>query len=139
MGGLNFSMKLASSLIRMHDANSSNTLDFGEFSALHTYLQSLQQTFATCDRGRSGKLNLSEVQDALRRLGFDLDMAPDGAFYKLVQSFDFNQEGTVVLDSFIALCIQVRNAQKVFNLFDAQRTGRVTLDFNQFIWSIAQL
>ena len=38
-----------------------------------------------------------------------------------------------------SLRIQLRNAQKMFNLFDAQRTGRVTLDFNQFVWSIAQL
>jgi Ca2+-binding EF-hand superfamily protein len=139
LGGLNFSMKLASSLIRMHDVNGSNTLDFHEFVALHTYLQTLQQTFATCDRDRSGKLNLQQVQDALRRLGFDLDMQPEGAFYKLVQSYDFHQESAIVLDSFIAMCIQLRNAQRVFNLFDAQRTGRITLDFNQFVWSAAQL
>lgn len=139
MGNLNFSLKLVSSLIRMHDVNSSNTLDFTEFISVQQYLQSLQQTFVTCDRSRTGKLNLQEVQDALRRLGFDLDVQPEGAFYKLVLSFDFTQEGSIALDSFIAMCIQLRNAQKVFNLFDPQRTGRVQLDFNQFVWSIAQL
>lgn len=139
MGNLNFSLKLVSSLIRMHDANANNNLDFQEFCSMQAYLQSLQQTFITCDRSRTGKLNLQEVQDALRRLGFDLDLQPEGAFYKTCLSFDFNQEGRIALDSFIAMCIQLRNAQKMFNLFDAQRTGRVTLDFNQFVWSIAQL
>ena len=79
------------------------------------------------------------VDAGLTSLGYQLDRQPGGSFYTLCQSYDFDRKGVIALDSFIAMCIQLRNAQKVFNLFDPQRTGRVQLDFNQFVWSIAQL
>ena len=138
MGGLNFSMRLTASLVRMHDVNNSMSLDFHEFCAMQNYLTKLQQTFSQTAMGAT-QLNLQQVQMALRALGFELDMQPDGAFYKIVASYDFSKTGAIGLDAFIALCIQLRNAQKMFNLFDQQRTGRVTMDFNQLIWTIAQL
>ena len=56
--------------------------------------------------------------------GVQLDMQPEGAFYKMVESYDFTRDGRVGLDSFIAMNIQLTNAQKMFALFDAQKTGR---------------
>lgn len=138
LGGLHFSLKLVSSLVRMHDVNSSNTLDFQEFSAMQAYLTRLQHTFQrVC--GHSSQMSLQQVQQALAMLDIQLDMQPNGAFYKMVASYDFDRSGAIALDSFIAMNIQLRNAQKMFNLFDAQRSGRMTLDFNQLVWTIAQL
>ena len=138
MGGLNFSLKLVASLVRMHDADKTNTLSFAEFCEMQTYLTRLQQTFSQC-AGGGQQLQLQQTQSALSTLGYNLDMQPDGAFYKIVQSYDFTMNGSVGLDSFIAMNIQLKNAQKMFNLFDAQRTGRVTMDFNQYVWTLAQL
>jgi Ca2+-binding EF-hand superfamily protein len=138
MGGLNFSLKLVASLVRMHDASNDMTLSFDEFVAMQTYLNGVQQAFTRNAAGQS-KLALQHVQSALRELGYDLDMQPDGAFYKMVQSYDFSRNGQIGLDSFIAMNIQLRNCQKMFNLFDAQRQGRVTMDFNQLVWTVAQL
>ena len=76
---------------------------------MHAYLAKLQQTFHQLDAHRAGKLGLQQVQAALQMLDFDLDMQPGGAFYKLAQSFDFNMDGLIRLDSFIAMCIQLRN------------------------------
>ena len=162
-GGLNFSMKLVASLVRMHDANNTMALDFNEFCAMQAYLTRLQSTFSAVGGARAAHLNVQQVQQALEQLGFNLDMQPGGAFYKMVGSYDFARDGSIGLESFIALCIQLRNAQKLFNLFDEQRTGRVTLgaqpqpnklprpsrprlprvlrssDFNQLVWTLAQL
>ena len=138
MGGLSFSLKLVSSLVRMHDESNTGQLDFTEFCAMQAFLTKLQGAFQSSGHGAE-QLNLQQVQQAERVLGFALDMQPDGAFYKMVQSYDFSGRGLIELDSFIAMNIQLRNAQKVFNLFDPRRTGRVTLDFNQLVWTIAQL
>ena len=127
LGGLNFSLKLVSSLVRMHDINSSNSLDFNEFCAMQAYLTKLQSVYQQVCGG--GQMNFQQIQQALVLLDIKLDMQPEGAFYKMVASYDFTRSGVIALDSFIAMNIQLRNAQKMFNLFDQQRTGRITLDF----------
>ena len=139
LGGLNFSMKLTGSIIRSKDADGSEELDFAEFSALHTELQRLHQTFAGLDAGRSGRLGLPQVHQALVALGFDLDMQPAGAFYTLVRSYDFDSGGAIGLEAFVALVVQLQNARRLFALWDQQGSGRVTLDFSQLVWTIAQL
>ena len=48
-GGLNFSMKLASSMIRMFDDDRNAQLRFDEFVKLHAYLVNCQRTFARAD------------------------------------------------------------------------------------------
>jgi len=138
MGGLNFSLKLIASLVRMHDASNDNSLDFTEFCSLHAYLTKLQQTFSRHAAGAK-EMNLQQVQRALKELDLELDMQPEGAFYKTVQSFDFTHDGHIGCDAFIAMNIQLRNCHKMFNLFDPSRTGRITLDFNQLVWTVAHL
>ena len=143
-GGLNFSAKLVASLMRVHDSDASLMLEFQEFCELHADLQKMKRTFDEKGGSITGKLTLPQLQVALKGLEFELDMQPDGAFYKLVKSYDFDQNGEIALESFIAMCVQLRNAQKMFNLFDAHqgasgRTGRITLDWNQYVWSVAQI
>ena len=138
-GGLNFSAKLVASLMRVHDSDASLMLEFQEFCALHADLQSMKRTFDAKGGSVAGKLTLPQIQEALKSLDFKLDMQPEGAFYKLVKSYDFEQNGEIALESFIAMCVQLRNAQKMFNLFDPHRTGYISLDWNQFVWSVAQI
>ena len=143
-GGLKFSAKLVASLMRVHDSDNSLELEFREFCELHNDLQSIKLAFDAKGGSTSGKLTLPQVQEALKHLQFTLDMQPDGAFYKLVKSYDFEQKSEIDLERFIAMCVQLRNAQKMFNLFDAHqgtsgRTGRITLDWNQYVWSVAQI
>ena len=109
-GGLKFSLKLVSSLIRVHDGDASLKLDFNEFCELHRDLQKMQQRFAREDQAHKGALSLPQIEAVLKSLGFTLDLQPEGAFYKLVKSYDFNQKGEIGLDSFIAMCIQVHRS-----------------------------
>ena len=138
-GGLNFSMKLINSLVRIFDADQSGQLSFVEFTGVHQWLQQLQREYSAHDTGRNNQVNLQGVQTALARMGYTLDMQPDGAFYKLCQSYDFEKSGVIGLDAFVAMCITLRNAKKVFGLFDPSGVGQVTLDFNQYVWTVAQL
>lgn len=133
-------MKTTLSVLRTHDGSGSCTLDFTEFAALQQYLQALRRAFCGLQAdGASGKLSLPQAAAALESLGYALDMQPQGAFYKLVESFDFERNGQLHLDTFVALAVQLRNARRCFEMFDPRRTGHVALDFNQLVWVMAQL
>ena len=138
-GGLNFSMKLVSSMIRMYDADRTAQLSMQQFIQLHQFLVKVQGVFAGADRNRSGQLDLNEIFAALQQLGYNLDRQPGGAFYTLCQSYDYDRKGVIGLDSFIAMAVMIENAQRLHAAFDPQRSGRATFDFNQFIWTLALL
>jgi len=97
--GLNFSMKLVSSLIRMYDTDRTATYSKSEFFQLYGFLQRVQTTFAQFDRDRSGVLDLEEMYQALIALGYTLDKQPGGAYYTLCQSYDFDRSGKFKFDS----------------------------------------
>ena len=73
-GGLNFSMKLINSLVRIFDADQSGQLSFVEFTGVHQWLQQLQREYSAHDTGRNNQVNLQGVQTALARMGYTLDM-----------------------------------------------------------------
>ena len=45
--------------------------------------------------------------------------------------------GKFGLDEFIAMSVFLTSAGNVFRAFDAAKAGRVTLDFNQFLYAAA--
>lgn len=66
-------------------------------------------------------------------------MQPTGSFYTLCKSFDFARKGAIGLDSFIAMAMQLKGAKKYFEAFQPDAQGKVSLDFNQYVWSLAQI
>ena len=136
-GGLYYSLKLVGSLVRMHDSTGRG-MDFGQFSECQQYLKMLQAVYAKHDPASTGLINLQAVQMGLGELGFTLDMAAGGAFYKLCESFDFGRNGLIGQDAFVAMAVQLSNSKRIFDLFDAEQTGTVALDFNQITWLISQ-
>mmetsp|Transcript_6166 Transcript_6166/g.12279 ORF Transcript_6166/g.12279 Transcript_6166/m.12279 type:complete len:177 (+) Transcript_6166:53-583(+) len=138
-GGLNFSLKLVSSMIRMYDADKTAQLSFPQFIEMHKFLANVQRVFATADCDRTGKLDLNEIYTALSGLGHVLDRAPGGSFYTLCQSYDFDRRGMISLDSFIAMVVLLENAKRLHAAFDPNRTGTASFDMNQFVWTLALL
>ncbi|KAF9684709.1 hypothetical protein SADUNF_Sadunf04G0146700 [Salix dunnii] len=88
---------------------------------------------AIMSRGR-GYLVPDDVYEGLVKTGFSLDSP---SFYTVCESFDRNKNGRIHLDDFISLCIFVQSARNLFNSFDTTKQGRVTLDFNQFVYFTA--
>lgn len=66
--------------------------------------------------------------------GFKLDQP---AFYAMLKSFDPDRNGQLGLPEFIAMTLFLRSATATFQAFDQQRTGRINLDYNQFIYACA--
>ena len=138
-GGLNFSMKLVASMIRMYDADRTAQLSFPQFCELHKFLCKVQRVFGAADHDRSNLLDLNEIFNGLTSLGYQLDRQPGGSFYTLCQSYDFDRKGVIALDSFIAMVILLENAKRLHAAFDPNRTGTASFDMNQFVWALALL
>lgn len=132
-GNLHFSDSVAQQMIRMHDADRNGIMSFAEFVALNKFLSNVQNAYIVVERGR-GFLTLNDVYEALTMAGYALDQP---AFYTLCESFDETKKGRFRLDDFISLCIFVQSARNLFTSFDTTNQGRVSLDFNQFVYCAA--
>ncbi|XP_028768079.1 sorcin [Neltuma alba] len=130
VGNLEFPLSVVQQMIRMYDFDRNGTMNFEEFVALNKFLLKVQHAFSDLERGR-GFLVPEDVHEALVKVGFMLDSP---AFYTVCESFDQSKNGRFRLDDFISLCIFVQSARNLFNSFDAAKQGRVTLDFNQFVY-----
>ncbi|KAM7260370.1 hypothetical protein ACFE04_016111 [Oxalis oulophora] len=114
----------------MYDFDKNGTMSFEEFVALNKFLTKVQQAFSDLERDR-GYLLPDAVFEGLQKIGFSLDSP---AFYTVCESFDKQKNGVFRLDDFISLCIFVQSSRNLFNSFDTAKQGRVTLDFNQFVY-----
>ncbi|XP_057769130.1 uncharacterized protein LOC130989201 isoform X1 [Salvia miltiorrhiza] len=130
VGNLQFPLSVVQQMIRMYDFDSNGTMSFEEFFELNKFLLKVQQAYSSLERGR-GFLVPDEAYEALVKIGFSLDSP---AFYTVCESFDQTKSGKLRLDDFISICIFVQSTRNLFNSFDTSKQGRVTLDFNQFVY-----
>ncbi|KAF8013200.1 hypothetical protein BT93_I1161 [Corymbia citriodora subsp. variegata] len=133
VGNLELSISVVEQMIRMYDFDRNGTMSFEEFVALNKFLLKVQQAFSDLERGR-GYLVPDDVYEALVKIGFSLDSP---SFYSVCESFDQKKNGRFRLDDFMSLCIFVHSARNLFSSFDTAKQGRVTLDFNQFVYCTA--
>ncbi|KNA18148.1 hypothetical protein SOVF_073490 [Spinacia oleracea] len=133
VGNLDLPLSVVQQMIRMYDFDKNGTMSFEEFVALNQFLLKVQQAFSDLERDR-GFLLHDQVNEALMKLGFSLDSP---AFYTACESFDQKKNGKFRLDAFISLCVFLQSARNLFNSFDTNKQGRVTLDVNQFIYCTA--
>ncbi len=60
--------------------------------------------------------------------GFRLDPP---VLQSMMARHDPDNSGTLSLDEYIRMCLFLQSCVRTFTAFDAQRTGRVVMDFNQ--------
>ncbi|XP_078448406.1 uncharacterized protein LOC144716982 [Wolffia australiana] len=133
-GNLNFSITVVQQMIRMHDFDRNGTMNFQEFASLNKFLYKVQKAFSSLSREGGGFLTPDGVTEALKTLGFSLDYP---SLYTACESFDREKDGRFFLDSFMSLCVFLQSARNLFDSFDLSRRGKVTLDFNQFVYCAA--
>ncbi|KAL2623079.1 hypothetical protein R1flu_003284 [Riccia fluitans] len=135
-GNLHFTESVVYQMIKLYDQDFSGSMNFTEFCSLHQFLVLVQNSFRGPFGSGRDRLSLNEVYEALRVVGFSLDQP---SFYSACQSFDKGRTGQFTLDHYMSMCIFLKSAQNLFRAFDTQRDGRVTLDFNQFVYCAANL
>ncbi|PRW44941.1 Coiled-coil domain-containing 40 isoform C [Chlorella sorokiniana] len=136
LGGLNFSLKTVQAMMRLHDRDGSGHISFEEFEKLHIWLSNISQSFRHFDADRGGTLDKGEAGKAVAHAGYRLDPP---AFDALFTSFDPDRTNTLCLAEFMAMCTFLQGAARTFHAFDPQRSGRVTLDFSQFVYAASNV
>lgn len=134
-GNLRFPRSIVAQMIKIYDSDRNGTMSFEEFVRLHKFLSVVQNSFSKYSTD-GNFLDLNNVFLALKEAGYTLDQP---SFYTACQSFDQNRSGKFRLDDYISLCIFLQSARNLFGAFDTTREGRVTLDFNQFVYCAANL
>jgi len=125
---LNQPLSFSSLLIKVFDRDRSGEIDFNEYVALHQFVMKMQAAFVQADQDRSGFLDSREIFNALTTAGFQLG-------YQTVQTlctkYDTNKNGQISLDSFIQVCAHLASVRSIFEWNDQQKTGKVTLTYDQ--------
>jgi Ca2+-binding EF-hand superfamily protein len=136
--GLTFSLQTIALLIRLHSApgNKSGTLSFTEYKKVHEFLVNAQNSFTHFDKSGTKKLNKREALECLAYAGYgDVDQK---AIEHACRAFDPDRSNDLGIDQFIGLFLFLAAARKVFESFDADKSGKITLDLNQFIYASAK-
>jgi len=136
--GLTFSLQTIALLIRLHSApgNKSGTLSFTEYKKVHEFLVNAQNSFTHFDKSGTKKLNKREALECLAYAGYgDVDQK---AIEHACRAFDPDRSNDLGIDQFIGLFLFLASARKVFESFDVDKSGKITLDLNQFIYASAK-
>lgn len=59
--------------------------------------------------------------------------------YFVAQSFDPTRSQQIGVSEYVALASFLRSASNTFTAYDNQRSARITLDFNQWVYACAQV
>jgi Ca2+-binding EF-hand superfamily protein len=123
---------LAKKLIAVFDKDHSGQINFQEYASLHQFLVSMQNAFNTADKTRRGFLDTNEVQTAIQMAGFQLSPT---AVQHATRRFDTMKRGMLSWEEYLNLCAHLAYMRSIFEWSDSDRDGKVTFDYEQFIYA----
>lgn len=122
----------ASQLIKLFDRKGSQTIDFHEYAALHSFMDKMNTAFYKADSNSSGYLNENETNQAMNQAGFFVVPQIIQMYYNkynLGQGLNFIRFMQAVAD--IALI------KTKFEVLDTDKDGK--LDLNQVLTLCAKV
>ncbi|ORY21907.1 hypothetical protein BCR39DRAFT_552694 [Naematelia encephala] len=123
-------------LMNIFDTDRSGAINFQEFEGLYRYIKDWHGIFLRFDRDNSGTIDRKELHQALLGFGFSL---PSEMVRKLEKRFapppapGQTRSSGVSFDRFLMACVTVKHFTEGFRRADVNGTGRLTLDYNQFV------
>jgi len=117
-------------MMRMFDVDRSSTIGFEEFTGLWNYLSKWKKLFNDFDTDQSGRISLEEFSNALYSFGYRL--TPEFVEYLFMKSIRQGQ-WEISFDKFVRSCIELKQATQTFRKYDVNRTGYISLSFEDFI------
>ncbi|KAJ9554794.1 hypothetical protein OSB04_009408 [Centaurea solstitialis] len=111
--------------------NPNNDLRIGpkEFTDLWSCLGHWRAIFERFDRDRSGKIDATELRDALYSLGYAV---PPSVLQVLISKYD-EQRGQLSFDCFVECGMIVKGLTEKFKEKDTQYSGSATLSYETFM------
>ncbi|KAL8133398.1 calcium-binding protein CBP-like [Apium graveolens] len=121
----------------MYLFTNSNTRKIGpkEFTSVYYSLQSWRAIFEKNDRDRSGKIDASELREALMSLGFVVSPV---VLDLLVSKFDKTggRNKAIEYDNFIECCLTVKGLTEKFKEKDTAYMGSATFTYEAFMLTV---
>merc|ERR1719388_344534 len=95
-------------------------------------VEEIKEAFDLFDNDGSGAISVNELTSAMKSLGFDVKHA---VVFQMIAELDADGSGEIEFDEFLDMMtarISDKNSrediERVFKLFDSDRTGEVSLD-----------
>ncbi|KAJ3434155.1 peflin [Anaeramoeba flamelloides] len=133
-GGMNFSPETCSLLIRLFDTEQKGSVNFQQFFKMYNFINQMKVSFCNVDQDNSGNIDANELATALKYSGYTF---PNNVIMTLCNKF--GKKNVIYFDNWIALCAHLQRTRAVFQNYDTNRTGKITVDFNGLILISAYL
>ncbi|KAL5719851.1 hypothetical protein ACHQM5_012585 [Ranunculus cassubicifolius] len=137
LSGVNQKFSLRTVHLLMYNFTNTNTRQIGpkEFIAVYYSLQNWRSIFERFDRDRSGKIDPSELREALLSLGFSISPV---VLDLLVSKFDKTggRNKAIEYDNFIECCLTVKGLTEKFKEKDTSYTGSATFTYESFMLTV---
>ncbi|KAL2923493.1 putative calcium-binding protein CML49 [Bienertia sinuspersici] len=130
-----FSLRTVHLLIYLFTSSNSRKIGPKEFTSLFYSLQSWREIFERYDKDRSGKIDASELRDALYGLGFSVSPV---ILDLLVSKFDKTggKSKAIEYDNFIECCLTVKGLTEKFKEKDKNYSGSATFTYEDFMLTV---
>jgi len=138
-----FDIDTCKMLLNIFDVRKTGSLSFPEFCGMWKYIQEWQNVFRHFDTDSSGSIEGEELSNALGRFGYRLSpyllnlVETKYATIPLNQSHQplYGPRSTagMTFDRFVRACVVIKTLTETFQSLDVNRTGRVSLDYEQFL------
>lgn len=137
LSSYNQSFSLRTVHLLMYLFTNSNVRKIGpkEFTSVFYSLQNWRSIFERADRDRSGRIDTSELRDALMSLGFAVSPV---VLDLLVSKFDKSGGKTraIEYDNFIECCLTVKGLTEKFKEKDVAFSGSATFTYESFMLTV---
>lgn len=153
-----FSKRTTRKLMRMFDADRSNTLGYGEFEQLVAYLRMWQAQFTGATMG-TGRLSQGSMPAVLAQLGYSFPPPLTTSIFltcacvvkvltacpalcstslstpstRLLPTDDEDHSGTIGIDEFISMLAEMHSLTALFRAHDPAGTGSANLQYATFM------
>ncbi|NWV70750.1 PEF1 protein, partial [Malurus elegans] len=118
-------------MINMFDKTRSGRIDVYGFSALLRFIQQWRNLFQQYDRDQSGSISFGELQQAFSQMGYNL--SPQFSQLLLARYAPRSANGSIQLDRFIHICMQLQSLTDAFRDKDTALAGNVRLSYEDFL------
>jgi calcium-binding protein CML len=137
LSGYNQSFSLRTVHLLMYLFTNTNVRKIGpkEFTSVFYSLQNWRSIFERFDRDRSGKIDLSELREALLSLGYSVSPV---VLDLLVSKFDKSggKNKAIEYDNFIECCLTVKGLTEKFKEKDTTFSGSATFTYETFMSTV---
>ncbi|XP_010269664.1 PREDICTED: probable calcium-binding protein CML49 [Nelumbo nucifera] len=130
-----FSMRTVHLLMYLFTNINTRKIGPKEFTSVFYSLQNWRAIFERFDRDRSGKIDASELREALLSLGFAV---PPVVLDLLVSKFDKSsgKNKAIEYDHFIECCLTVKGLTEKFREKDTSYCGSATFTYESFMLTV---